>query len=112
MIDAVDTRISKDFRILDARITDQVNVFNNQLNHKLDKFRLFGDERHTELKCIVEQQILAVKGCAPIEDITKLREKCENLKNQLEDENAGIYTIVREQRDKVAELSKRFTMAI
>jgi len=112
MIKSVDSRISKDFKILDARITDNVNVFNNQLNHKLEKLKVFTTERNTELKGVVQQQIEAVKSCALDKDLGLLKEKVDNLKTQMEDENAGMYTIVREQRDKASELSKRFTMTV
>ena len=61
---------------------------------------------------MVYQTIDDVKFCVKNEEYITTKLGCQNLKNQLEDENKQMQGIIRDLRDKVGEMSKKYQMAV
>lgn len=78
----------------------------------MDLIKVYADDKHRDLRLLLDESKKSIDLCVTTEKFQDMVVNYHSLKILIDDENTMMHEVIREQKDKMAEMSKRFKVTM
>lgn len=112
IIENLEQKLNKQVKLCEAKQTDATNVCHNELQNQIDALHLFTQDKHKDLKSVVQEQIDLMASKVDQIKFNELEHKVIYNREIVDDENEMMQKYLREMKDKMGEHNKKFNDVI
>lgn len=109
---SLEKKLTTQLQIMDEKLLDRLTKANNQLNHEMSLIKVYADDKHRDLRLLIDESRKSIEQCVTTDKHQDLVVNYHSLKILIDDENTMMHEVIREQKDKMAEMSKRFKLTM
>lgn len=111
MVANLDKRLSNELEIVNEKLLERMAKANSRLKQDLDSLTTQVETSEEDTKKIIQHFRETTDECVLNNRFQELVASFHNLKNQIDDENSTMHGVIREQKDKMSEVIKKFKLA-
>ena len=109
---SLEKKLTTQLQIMDEKLLDRLTKAHNQLTHQMDLIKVYADDKHRDLRLLLDESKKSIDLCVTTEKFQDMVVNYHSLKILIDDENTMMHEVIREQKDKMAEMSKRFKVTM